>query len=45
MKRRMQQMTTINSTLIFKYTCTLCMCHEEIHVSPTVHVCTEIGHV
>ena len=31
MKKRMQQLTTVNSTLIFKYTCSVCMCHEEIH--------------
>ena len=31
MKKRMRQLTAVNSTLIFKYTCTLCMC-EEIHV-------------
>ena len=30
-KKRMQQLTTVNSTLIFKYTCTVCMCNEEIH--------------
>ena len=30
-EKRLQQLTTVNSTLIFKYTCTVCMCHEEIH--------------
>ena len=32
-KKRMRQLTTANSTLLFKYTCTVCtcMCHEEIH--------------
>ena len=30
-KKRMKQLTTINSTLLFKYTCAVCMCHEEIH--------------
>ena len=25
------QLTTVNSSLIFKYTCMVCMCHEEIH--------------
>ena len=31
MKERMRQLTTVNSTLLFKYTCTPSMCHEEIH--------------
>ena len=31
MKKRMRQLTTVTSTFIFKYTCTACMCHEEIH--------------
>ena len=30
-KKGMRQLTTVNSTLIFKYTCTVCMYHEEIH--------------
>ena len=32
-EKRMRQLTTLNSTLLFKYTHTLCtcMCHEEIH--------------
>ena len=34
MKKRMRQLTTVNSTLVFKYTRTVCTCtcHEEIHV-------------
>ena len=32
MKKGMRQLTTVNSTLLFKYTCTVCMWHEEIHV-------------
>ena len=39
MKKRMRQLTTVNTTLIFKYTCTACMFHEEIRT------CTEVGHV
>ena len=32
MKKRMRQLTTVNSTLIFKYMyTTVCMYHEEIH--------------
>ena len=38
MKKRMRQLTTLNSTLILKYTCTVCMYHEEIYT------CTEVGH-
>ena len=26
MKKRMRQLTTVNSTLVIKYTCTVCTC-------------------
>ena len=47
MKKRMRQLTTVNSTFIFKYTCTVCtctcMCHEETHAQKRdmyQHTCT-----
>ena len=30
-QKRLRPVTTVNSTLLIKYTCTVCMCHEEIH--------------
>ena len=30
-QKRLRQVTTVNSTLLIKYTCTVCMYHEEIH--------------
>ena len=40
MKKRMRQLTTVNSTLIFKYTCTVCtcMCHEEIQAQKCINI-------
>ena len=38
MKKRMRQLTTIRSILIFKYTCSVCMCHEEIHAQKYMYI-------
>ena len=35
MKKRLQLLTTVNST--FKYTCTVFMCHEEIYIYIYMH--------
>ena len=45
MKKRMRQLTTVNSTLKFKYTCTVCMCHEETHASMYKHIRNNITYM